>query len=166
MTSWSGGQTRIAAADGADIDAVVVAAVALERLGLADRVASVLAADQVVPQVGQGAIAIEHRNGDAEAASVVAAVIDADTTRCVNAERAYLAELGGGCDLPVGAHATLVPGGVELTVVLSSLDGRVMLRATDRGTDGDALGRQLAALLLDERGGRQLLDDSRGGPES
>ena len=158
--------TRIAAADGSEVDAVVVAAVALERLGVADRISSTLSEHEVVPQVGQGAIAIEHRDGDEVVAAALTDVIDVDTTRCVAAERAYLAELGGGCDLPVGAHATLVDGQIELTVLLSSLDGRIVLRATERDVDGEAVGRRLASLLLDERGGRQLLDDMSGGPAS
>ncbi|MDG2114698.1 MAG: hydroxymethylbilane synthase [Actinomycetota bacterium] len=154
---------RVAAADRDDVDAVVVAAVALERLDLSTSISGYLAADQVVPQVGQGAVAVEVRTVDEASAAALMAITDADTTRCVSSERAYLAELGGGCDLPVGAHAVLDGDDVELTVVLGSLDGRVMLRASGRSTDAEALGLRLATHLLDERGGRELLADTRGG---
>lgn len=157
---------RIAAASEPGIDAVVVAAVALERLGRSADLADVLDAGQIVPQVGQGAIAVERRSDDEAAAHQLGGIIDADTTRCVAAERAYLAELGGGCDLPVGAYAVLEGSSVVITAVLASLDGRVMLRATERGVDGPELGRSVARHLLDERGGRQLLDEGRGGDGS
>ena len=154
---------RIAAADRADVDAVVVAAVALERLGLDSSISAYLEADQVVPQVGQGAVAVEARADDDRTTASLRAIIDGDTTRCVSSERSYLAELGGGCDLPVGAHAVIDGDDIELTVVLGSLDGRVMLRITERGLDGEALGLGLATHLLDDRGGRELLADTRGG---
>lgn len=88
-----------------DDGAIVVAAVALERLDLADRIREVLTIDQVVPQVGQGALAIECRADDEATRAVLAAIEDPWTRTVVDAERAFLAELGGDCDLPAGAHA-------------------------------------------------------------
>ena len=85
--------------------AIVVAAVALERLGLADRIDEVLSLEQVVPQVGQGALAIECRAEDERTRALLAAIEDPWTRTVVDAERAFLAELGGDCDLPAGAHA-------------------------------------------------------------
>ncbi len=155
--------TRIEAAERDDIDAVVVASVALERLGLDDKIAEHLDPTQVIPQVGQGAVAVEAREDDADVVGALAQIVDAATTRCVSAERAYLAELGGGCDLPVGAHAILDGESIRVTAVLGSLDGRVMLRHDDAGADGDAVGRRMAELLLNERGGAELLGD-RGSP--
>jgi hydroxymethylbilane synthase len=134
--------------------AVVVAAAALDRLGLADRVAEVLDVEVFVPQVAQGALAIECRAG--EEASV-ASLDHADTRRAVEAERAWLATIGGGCDLPVGAHAVVDGGDVRLTAVLASLDGRVVLRASESGPDPVALGVALATQMLD-RGGTWLLE--------
>jgi hydroxymethylbilane synthase len=157
--------TRVAAAERADVDAVVVAAVALERLGLDDAIAGRLPEHQVIPQVGQGAVAVECRSDDEATLSALGSIIDDATTRCVDAERAYLAELGGGCDLPVGAHAVLDGSDIVLTAALASLDGRVMLRTTVRGTDAD-IGRLAAVELLDERGGRALLAENRGGQSS
>jgi len=124
--------TRLAKA--ADHDAVVVAAVALERLGLGDHITEVLTADQVLPQVAQGALAVECRADDAELRTRLAGIEHADSRRCVDAERAFLAELGGDCSLPAAAHATLVDGQVEVRGLLATVDGRTVLRRT--GTDG------------------------------
>ena len=99
--------------------AVVMAAVALERLGLADQLAEVLTPQLMVPQVGQGALAVEVRAGDDELLDLVQSIEDAPSRAVVDVERAFLAELGGGCDLPVGAHATLRGGTVHLSVFLA-----------------------------------------------
>ena len=142
---------RIATADGPDVDAVVVAAVALERLDEVHRIAQWFSDDEMLPQVGQGAIAIEHRVGDSTSAAAMAAIIDAVTTRCVDAERAFLRTLGGGCDLPTGAYATLDDTGtLEMSALLASPDGTDILRAAGRGTDPNALGIALAQQLLAE----------------
>lgn len=84
--------------------AVVVAQAALDRLGLAGQAAEVMAVDRMVPQVGQGALAVECRAGDERVRRVLAAVDHAPSHRAVAAERAFLAAFGGGCDVPVGAH--------------------------------------------------------------
>lgn len=145
---------RAAAADNPDIDAVVVAAVALERLGESHRIAQRFSPDELVPQVGQGAIAIEHRTDDADIAVAVGAIVDEVTTRCVHAERAFLRTLGGGCDLPTGAHATVDAGGhVQMTALLATPDGTTVERASSSGADGDALGIALARELIVRTGG-------------
>jgi hydroxymethylbilane synthase len=86
-------------------------------------------------------------------------VEDQPARRAVDAERAFLAELGGGCDVPVGALAAVDGAAVTLTAVLASLDGRVVLRGTARGEDPAAVGRDAARRLLDDHGGRTLLED-------
>ena len=140
---------RIAAADQPDIDAVVVAAAALERLGESRRIAQRFSPDEMVPQVGQGAIAIEHRTGDDAAAAAVAGIIHQPTSRCVAAERAFLRTLGGGCDLPTGAHATIdADGSVQMTALLATLDGSTIERTSGTGIDGKALGVALARELM------------------
>jgi hydroxymethylbilane synthase len=141
-------------------DAVVVAAAALDRLGLADRIGERLSPGTVLPQVGQGALAVECRAGDARALDLVAAIDDADTSAAVTAERAYLARLGGGCSLPCGALARVTPDGtVELEALLASLDGRIALRLRGTGRDPEALGARVCGELLEEHGGRALVDD-------
>lgn len=144
----------------ADFDAVVVAAVALERLGLAARITQRLDPAQMLPQVGQGAIAVECRADDTRARAALAAIDDADAHTAVRAERAFLAQLGGGCNLPCGALARVVDGRVEIEVLLASLDGRTVLRAHGDGPAGaaDAVGVDAARRLLDEHGGRMLLE--------
>ncbi len=143
--------------------AVVVAAAALDRLGLSDQAAEVLETELMLPQVGQGAIAVECRADD-EATRLRLDAIDVRHLRsAVTAERAYLARLGGGCDLPVGALARPAAGataGPDLVVegMMASLDGRLVLRSTLRGPASapDRLGRALADRLL-RTGGADLL---------
>ena len=147
--------TRIAKA--ADHEAVVVAATALDRLGLADRIAERLGTDLVLPQVGQAALAVECREDDAVLRDLLGAIEDLDTRRCVDAERAFLAELGGDCSLPAAAFAVVTAGGmVAIEARLLSVDGQTVLRHTVEG-DGADVGTEVARVLLDERGGRALL---------
>ena len=91
--------------------AIVMAAAALERLRLADHIAEILEPEIMTPQVGQGALAIETRADDADTAALVAAIEHAASRLAVDVERTFLAELGGDCNLPVGAHATPHMGG-------------------------------------------------------
>jgi hydroxymethylbilane synthase len=146
--------TRLAKADG--YDAIVVAAVALERLGQSDRIAEVLSTSVMVPQVAQGALAVECRSDDESTQERLAAIEHRDSRRAVDAERAFLSELGGDCDLPAGAHATTT-GGLEVEGLLASLDGRIVLRHRAKGDEPEALGRAVARHLLDDAGGRALL---------
>lgn len=155
--------TRLARAEA--IGAGVLALAALERLGLAAHVAEALDPGLVLPQVGQGALAVECRVDDEELRRMLAAVDDVGAHRCVTAERAFLAALGGGCTLPVGALAVPAPGAgdvaegrLSLQGILASRDGHVLLRATVEGDDPHALGTRLAAQLLDDAGGRGLDD--------
>lgn len=156
--------TRLARAG--DVAAVVVAAVALERLGLSDRLTEILEPAVLLPQVAQGALAVECRSADREVRDLLAALDHGPSRLAVTAERAYLAELGGGCDLPAGAHATVTPDGtLSLEALLASLDGRVILRHRAPPVAGAdvhraaELGQAAAGYLLDEAGGRQLLQD-------
>lgn len=141
--------TRIAKA--AEHDAVVVAATALDRLGLADRIDERLSTDLVLPQVAQAALAIECRDDDESMRALLARIEHEETRRCVDAERAFLAALGGDCSLPAAAYATIDAAG-ELTIEgrIASVDGSTLLRQV--GTDGDAVARHLL-----DHGGRDLL---------
>lgn len=149
--------TRLAKAG--QYNAIVVAAVALERLGLVERIDDVLAPEVMVPQVAQGALAVECRADDSDTLAALAAIEHGPSRRAVDAERAFLAELGGDCDLPAGAHATVdASGSVVLEGLLASLDGRVVLRHRNTDTEADAVGRSVARHLLDTAGGRALLE--------
>jgi hydroxymethylbilane synthase len=148
--------TRLARA--VDFDAIVVAAAALVRLGVDDRADELLEPSVLLPQVAQGALAVECRADDDETLARVVAIDDVAAHTAVDAERAYLAELGGGCDLPCGALAAVDGDAVEIEALLAALDGHVVLRASARDADPIAAGRAVAAELM-ARGGRSLLED-------
>ena len=145
-------------------DAVVVAAAALDRLGLADRIAERVDPSVVLPQVAQGALAVECRAGDDETRALLARIDDTEVRTAVIAERAFLARLGGGCNLPCGALAETVDDGtLQLDALLGSLDGRLALRAGVAGRDPEAVGAEASRRLIEEAGGRLVLDDEMVG---
>jgi hydroxymethylbilane synthase len=148
--------TRLEKAAG--FDAIVMAAAALDRLGIRPDVADRLDPSVLLPQVAQGAMAVECRTDDEGARELLAAVEDAVARRAVDAERAFLAELGAGCDLPIAAYAVLEGDELYLTGAISSPDGAVLLREARRSASGPSLGRAVARHLLDERGGAELLE--------
>jgi hydroxymethylbilane synthase len=145
-----------------EVGAGVVALAALQRLDLAAQVSEVLDARTVLPQVGQGALAVECRHDDQAVLELLAAVDDPLAHAALRAERAFLAALGGGCTLPLGALAVPTDDGERLVIdgCLASRDGRILLRHSLGGprSEPDELGRRLAAVLLDDCGGR-FLDD-------
>ena len=145
--------TRLAKLDG-EIDALVMAATALDRLELTPAVVERLAPESFVPQVGQGALAVEVRRGDDPIVELVTAIDHPDTSMAVLAERSFLAELGGDCDLPAGAHAevmvTAASGGrpeIRVRGVLAAADGSLLQRAMETGPPSDDPGRALARTL-------------------
>lgn len=153
-------ETRLGKAG--EFDAIVVAAAALARLGRTEAATEVLEPAQMLPQVGQGALALEARAGDEAVLGALAALDHRPTRLAVEAERAYLRELGGACDLPVAAYATVDGDEITLTALLASLDGHIVLRVNDTGRDPEVLGRALAHRILDQSGGRWLLESLRG----
>lgn len=150
-------ETRVAKA--ADHDAAVVAHAALLRAGLDGAAADVLDPSVMLPQVGQGALAVECREDDEATRELLATVDDALVRRAVTAERAFLDALGGDCNLPAGALASAAEGEVRIEALLASLDGHVLVRHAVTAADPETAGRQVAGELLDERGGRTLLVD-------
>jgi hydroxymethylbilane synthase len=148
--------TRLAKA--ADHDAIVVAAAALDRLGVADRIDERLETDLVLPQVGQAALAVECRSDDNAVLERLAAVDHLPSHRCVAAERSFLAELGGDCSLPAAAYATIDGDELSIEGRVASPDGATVLRHIATGRARASLGAEVARHLLDEQGGRQLLD--------
>jgi hydroxymethylbilane synthase len=127
-------------------DAVVVAAAALDRLGRATD-GQRLSPSVVLPQVGQGALAVECRSDDDRTRSVLAAVDDPVAHAAVRAERSFLAAIGGGCRSALAALARVERGAVVLEALLASGDGRVVLRCQVAGPDGDRLGDAAVAAL-------------------
>jgi hydroxymethylbilane synthase len=147
-------ETRLSRLDdpAAGIDAVVLAATALDRLELAPAVVERLDARSFVPQVGQGALAVEVRGDDGPTLELARAIDHRPTSLAVTAERSFLAELGGDCNLPAGANAEVVDTPDEASTlvvrgVLAAEDGRCLQRATQIAPASHDPGRELARTL-------------------
>ncbi len=148
-----------------ELDAIVVAAVALYRLGLADRLSEVFDVGTVVPQVGQGALAVECRADDAETIDRVARIQHGPSRRRLDAERAFLARLGGDCTMPAGAHAVIGPDGrLTVTGVLAASGEepgrRWACTETVDGADPEVAGRAVADALLEGGGSLSVVRGS------
>ena len=158
-------QTRLRKIDG-ELDAGVLAAAGLKRLGLAERIVEVIAPERILPAVGQGVLAIEARAGDAAVLLRLAALEDAPTRVAVTAERAFLARLGGGCQVPIAAHARVTDGEIDFVGMVGHPDGSRVVQFARRqrfwhldevaqlGTQGaeDVLGRGAQAILAEVLG--------------
>jgi hydroxymethylbilane synthase len=150
--------TRLAKLDRGEYDAIVLAAAGLVRLGLEARIRSRLEPDEMLPAPGQGALGIECLAGQKDVAALLAPLADAGTTACVRAERAVSRALGGSCALPLGAYAELKDGRLRLRTLISSADGRRVLRtdSTGEASDPEGLGNR-AADELRRRGAEGIL---------
>lgn len=155
--------TRLRKLDEGQYDAIVLAAAGLRRLGWAERIAELLPAEVMCPAVGQGALAIETRDDGGAGQQTCARLDHAPTRVAVTAERAVLATLGGGCQVPIGAHAVLDGERMRLRGVVISPDGGVLIRRESEGgaATAEQMGRSLAEELL-AAGGREILDEVYG----
>jgi hydroxymethylbilane synthase len=151
---------RLAKLKTGGLDAVILAASGLRRLGLDDAITELLDPALFPPSPGQGALAVQVRAADRELLEMLNAFGDPDADAAVRAERALLAELHGGCSVPVGAHATRADGILTLSAQVTSLDGRQRVTGTVTGSAPAAVGRELAALLRG-RGADAVLDQIR-----
>jgi len=149
-------ETRIRKLHQGQYDAILLAIAGLARLGRQDEATEVLEPDRFLPAPGQGAIALECRADDVLVQQAVAPLDHPPTTRAVTAERAFLAALGGGCNVPLGAYARPAPEGLRLGAFVGRADGSALLRGERTGAEPVALGRGLAEELL-SRGARDLL---------
>lgn len=142
--------TRLRKLDEGQYDAIVLAAAGLDRLGLGDRIALRLSSEQMLPAVAQGALALETRADDTESRRRVAALDHAPTRLRVEAERAFLARLEGGCQTPIAAFAEVVGEELRLRGLVGSPDGNAIVAGEQRGAAhaGDVIGRTLADELL------------------
>ena len=142
--------TRLKKLDRGDYDAVVLAKAGLDRLGWSQRINEVLSTDVSLPAVGQGALGIEARADDREVLDAMAGLDHAETRDAVTAERALLAELEGGCQVPLGAWARLERGELVLEACILSADGAdyIRRRAVGSPRNAEALGRELAQAML------------------
>jgi hydroxymethylbilane synthase len=144
-------QTRLRKLDEGQYAAIILAAAGLKRLGLGERIASFLTTEESLPAVGQGAVGIECRSGDAVLQSALAALADPTTTACVLAERALSRSLGGSCTVPLGGFAEIIGGTLQLRGFVASPDGKRMVsdRVSGPPATGEALGKSLAQRLTD-----------------
>jgi hydroxymethylbilane synthase len=142
--------TRLKKLEGCDLDAIVLAAAGVRRLGLEGRITEYLAADLLLPAVGQGALCIEIRDNDAATAAAVAGLDHFPTRRVVLGERAFLHRLQGGCQVPIAAHGKTEGAVICLHGLVASLDGKSILRDSVTGPEDQAesMGIDLAERLL------------------
>ncbi len=151
--------TRLRKLSEGQYDALVMAAAGLRRLGWEARIAEFLPIEVMCPAVGQGALAIETRESG-DAARSCGRLDDADARLSVEAERAVLATLGGGCQVPIGAYGRISGERLDLVAIVASPDGARLIRrsaagpAAERVRIGEELGRQLL-----EAGAREILDE-------
>lgn len=144
------------------VEAIILASAGLDRLGLTGQIRERFSALIVCPAAGQGALAIETLTGDSETIQALSFLDDATTRFAVTAERAALAGLGGGCQVPIGIHCEAAGNGFLITGVVASPDGSSLLRAElehQAGLRAEALGEKLAHRLL-EQGAERLLQAS------
>lgn len=150
--------TRLKKLDEGQMDAIILAAAGLTRLGHADRIKEIIPQSYCLPAVGQGALAIECRTDNFKVRQMLDFLNDTGTKQATDAERAFLGLLEGGCQVPIGVHAEVNEGRIAMEAVIASLDGSTVLRDTAEGNAADAvtLGRTLGQKMLDN-GGREIL---------
>jgi hydroxymethylbilane synthase len=154
--------TRLARLEEGALDAIVIAAAGLNRLGLADRATQLLDDSVMLPAPGQGVLAIQIRAGDKASAAAIERLNDAVAVAEATAERSLLEGLGGGCLVPVGARARARNGTIELSAFVGHPEGRPSVRSGASGSMAEAasLGRSLAITMLGQ-GARPILDEVR-----
>ena len=150
--------TRLRKLQRGDYAVLVLAAAGLHRLGFQERITGYFSYDQICPAVGQGALAIEIRDGDAELARVIAPLDDSPTHFAVRAERTMLRCLGGGCQVPIAAHASFEGARLRLQGVVAGMDGHRLIRADAVGSQDkpEDLGTAVAEDLLVKGAGEIL----------
>lgn len=153
--------TRLRKLDDGPFDAIVLAAAGLTRLGYASRMSALLPADACVPAPGQGIIAVEMRHDDAATRTSVGGIDDPAAAAALAAERAVVIRLGGGCQMPIGAFATMTGTHLSLAAIVLSIDGSRVVRAEAHGaaTDAARLGEQAATHLL-AQGAAEILAEA------
>src|SRR5262249_5288585 len=155
--------TRLRKLDAGEHHALVLAAAGLRRLGFASRISMTLPADVCVPAPGQGIVAIETRSEDSVTREYIARISDEDAAAALDAERAVVETLGGGCQTPIGALAVRMDNAtLELVGAVASLDGRRVIRARARARRSDAaeLGMRVGHELV-AKGANEILAEVR-----
>ncbi|RMH70775.1 MAG: hydroxymethylbilane synthase [Cyanobacteria bacterium J007] len=150
--------TRLAKLDAGEYDALILAVAGLQRLGMGDRVHQIVPPEISLHAVGQGALGIECRTEDPQILNLIKALEHRETARRCDAERAFLRELEGGCQVPIGVNTAIADGQLTLTGMVASLDGQTLVKDTVVGPAdaAAALGVELAQKLR-ERGAGEIL---------
>jgi hydroxymethylbilane synthase len=153
--------TRLKKLDAGDYDALVLAAAGLRRLGFGARISLALPSTACLPAPGQGIVCIETRD-EAGAREIVRAIDDADARVALDAERAVVDALGGGCQMPLGALATSIGSDVEVVATVVAFDGSRAIHSSMRGprTEAIALGAKAGAHLL-AQGASEILGNQQ-----
>ena len=156
--------TRLKKLDEGQYSAIILAAAGLKRLGLGDRITSLLTPEQSLPAVGQGAIGIECKSDRADLIELVQPLNHPETAYRVSAERAMSRTLGGSCQVPLGGFAEIVNGVLKLRGFVAKPDGSQIIEAAVQGlpTEAEMLGTNLAAQLLAQGAGEILAALSLG----
>lgn len=156
--------TRIHKAQEGKYHAIILAGAGLLRLGLERYVTQWLSLDIMLPAPGQGALAVQCRVDDADTIGLLFCLEDPPTRLAVTAERQFLRALGGGCSLPVAAHATASsnPSSIHLTGLVASLDGKRVIKVLSEGNDPIELGNTLACIAIDQGAGEILVMNTEG----
>jgi hydroxymethylbilane synthase len=150
--------TRVRKLEEGAYDAVILAAAGLKRLGKTQHIKEILDPEIMCSAAGQGALGIEIRLGDAKMRATLAFLNHEPSRLATVCERALLNQLGGGCQVPIGAYAVAANGEIKLTAICARPDGSQLLRESGRGTDPVELGQRIGKLLLG-RGGDRILQD-------
>jgi hydroxymethylbilane synthase len=152
--------TRLRKVESGEYDAIVIAKAGLDRLGWGHRISEVLSPDVCMPAVGQGAVAVECRLADTEAAEMLGVLDDPESRTAIIAERALLSALQGGCQVPIGAWARVERGELVIEACVCSVDGSqyVKQRAAGPADQAASLGEHMARLLI-EAGAQNILEE-------
>ena len=144
-------ETRLKKLETEGLDAIILAAAGLIRLGWSDRITEIISPEVLLPAMGQGAVGIETRKNDVDNQILLADIDHEETHYALDAERALVSQLEGGCNVPIGSFATLDGDQITLTGLVASLDGKTMYKKelTDLKTNAIALGRKLGDELIE-----------------
>jgi hydroxymethylbilane synthase len=149
--------TRLRKLEAGEYDAIILAAAGLNRLGKTELIKQVISAEIMCPAAGQGALGIEIRAGDTMTRQHVSFLEDAAARATTTCERALLNQMGGGCQVPIGAFAEVRSGQLHLEAIVADPDGSKLLRESRDGTDPIQLGESVGDTLL-QRGGDAILE--------
>ena len=150
--------TRLAKLDAGEYDAIILAVAGLQRLDMSDRIHQIIPSEISLHAVGQGALGIECREGDTAILEIIKVLEDADSRDRCYAERSFLRELEGGCQVPIGVNTFIEEDTLTLVGMVASLDGKQLIRDTVTGNRSNAeqIGKDLANKLKDQ-GAREIL---------